>query len=379
MVDDYRASTTEEQQMAVATLMRSCGQLLQLDYTPQATNGFVFDTDLLVNRFGIDPEVHSVNADEYTPSGWDELLYRELSEGRPLVYVGMSTGGGHAYVVDGYEVHDDAGYFHVNWGWGGTANGYYRIAVLKPDRSGTDGSSTKDDYCINQAALIGLQPAKTSTDSYQRYLMSRFWDSVVDDIHYFAVINPSYRPGSYDVALAELNVDGVADCSLLLGQQTLDIAGYEYGTYNTEVRTGLQVFEMPPNVTENLAPGNHRLLFVNRESGTDAPWKPVYGPNCYIEINVDAEGQPTDTLFHPQPQLTASTRTIKINGLKQWGVLHTVNSTITNNSADDFNGPLQLTTYLVENNKLKSKVHVARTGIMIEAGGKAYIESYLTP
>lgn len=378
MVDDYRASTTEEQQMAVATLMRSCGQLLQLDYTPQATNGFVFDTDLLVNCFGIDPEVHSVNADEYTPSGWDELLYRELSEGRPLVYVGMSTGGGHAYVVDGYEVHDDAGYFHVNWGWGGTANGYYRIAVLKPDRSGTGGSSTKDGYCINQTALIGLQPAKTSTDSYQRYLMSRFWDSVVDDIHYFAVINPSYRPGSYDVALAELNVDGVADCSLLLGQQTLDIAGYEYGTYNTEARTGLQVFEMPPNVTENLAPGNHRLLFVNRESGTDAPWKPVYGPNCYIEINVDAEGQPTDTLFHPQPQLTASTRTIKINGLKQWGVLHTVNSTITNNSADDFNGPLQLTTYLVENNKLKSKVHVARTGIMIEAGGKADIESYLT-
>ena len=63
MVDDYRASTTEEQQMAVATLMRSCGQLLQLDYTPQATNGFVFDTDLLVNCFGIDPEVHSVNAD----------------------------------------------------------------------------------------------------------------------------------------------------------------------------------------------------------------------------------------------------------------------------------------------------------------------------
>ena len=378
MVDNYRVSTTEAQQMAVATLMRYCGQMLQLDYTPQVTNGFVFDTDLLVNRFGIDPEVHSVEADEYTPSGWDELIYHELSEGRPLVYVGMSSGGGHAYVVDGYEVHDDGGYYHVNWGWGGEGNGYYKIAVLRPDLSGAGGSSTKDGYNINQAALIGLQPVKTATDSYHRYLMTRVWDSVFDGVHYFGVTNPSYRPASYDVALAEMNADGVADCSLLLGQQTVDITGYSFGGFNTEAHSGSEFYAMPEGVTESLTPGCHKLLFVNRESGTDAPWKPVYGPNCYIEINVDAEGQPADTIFHPQPQLTASVRTIKISGLMQWGVLHTVNSTITNNSADDYNGPLQLTTYLVENNKLTSIVHVSRTGIMIEAGGKADIESYFS-
>ena len=379
MVDNYRVSTTEEQQMAVATLMRYCGQMLQMDYTPQVTNGFVFDTDLLVNRFGIDPEVHSVEADEYTPSGWDELIYHELSEGRPLVYVGMSSGGGHAYVVDGYEVHDDGGYFHVNWGWGGEGNGYYKIAVLRPDLSGAGGSSTKDGYNMNQAALIGLQPAKTSPDSYQRYLMSRLWNFVSEgEPHAFAVINPSYRPGAYDVALARRNADGTADCTLLLGEQTLDIVGYAFGGFNTEEHTGLRIFTMPEHVTEGLAPGSHKLLFVNRESGTDAPWKPVYGPNCYIEINVDAEGQPTDTLFHPLPQLTASVRTIKVSGLKQWGTLQTVNSTITNNSDDDFIGTLQLAAYYVKNDKLQYLAHFANSGIMIEAGGKADIESYLT-
>ena len=135
---------------------------------------------------------------------------------------------------------------------------------------------------------------------------------------------------------------------------------------------------MPEGVTEGLAPGNHKLLFVNRESGTDAPWKPIFGPNCYVEINVDAEGQPTDTLYHPQPQLTASVRTIKISGPMQWGLLHTANSTITNNGADDFNGPLLLVAYYVENDKLSYIAHVARTEIMVEAGAKADLETFLT-
>ena len=379
MVDNYRVPTTEAQQTAVATLMRYCGQLLQLDYTPQITNGFVYDTDLLVNRFGIDPGVRTANADDYTPGGWDELIYRELSEGRPVVYGGQSSGSGHAFVVDGYEVRDDAGYYHVNWGWGGEGNGHYKIAVLQPDMSGSGGSNTKDGYNFIQSALLGLQPAKSAPDGYQRYLMSRLWNIVSEEEpHSFAVINPSYRPGAYDVALTERNADGTADCTLLLGQQTINITGYAFGGFNTEKHTGLQIFTMPENVTEGLAPGNHKLLFVNRESGTDAPWKPVYGPNCYIEINVDAEGQPTDTIFHPQPQLTASVRTIKVSGLKQWGTLQTVNSTITNNSADDFIGTLELAAYYVKNDKLQYLAHFAKTGIMIEAGGKADIESYLT-
>jgi hypothetical protein len=48
MVDDYTKTTTEAQQAAVATLMRYCGQVIQMDYGPQLSNGRFYDTDLLV-------------------------------------------------------------------------------------------------------------------------------------------------------------------------------------------------------------------------------------------------------------------------------------------------------------------------------------------
>ena len=40
--------------------------------------------------------------------------------------------GGHAFIIDGYEVKGSTGYFHVNWGWNGQSDDYYLISVLKP-------------------------------------------------------------------------------------------------------------------------------------------------------------------------------------------------------------------------------------------------------
>lgn len=49
---------------------------------------------------------------------WLAILKENLDNYGPLMY----SGGGHCYVVDGY---DSAGRFHLNLGWGGTYNGYY--------------------------------------------------------------------------------------------------------------------------------------------------------------------------------------------------------------------------------------------------------------
>ena len=91
MLDDYRLATTDEQQAAVAKLMRYCGQLIQMDYTPQISNGYFYDVDMLVNLFGYDQGLYMATADHYTVGGWDELLYNELREGRPLVFALISA------------------------------------------------------------------------------------------------------------------------------------------------------------------------------------------------------------------------------------------------------------------------------------------------
>ena len=371
MVDDYTKSTTEAQQVAVATLMRYCGQLIQMDYTPQLSNGTFYDIDILVNSFGYAPGVSFALAAQYTVSGWDELLYNELREGRPLVYGGQSTGGGHAFVIDGYEVRDGEGYYSVNWGWGGMSNGFFKINLLNPDTSGAGGSTTKDGYSINQRALIGLQPQQGASDGYYRYLNSIEWDSADDaSEHSFVFVNPSYQPGTFTIGLAELGDDGTPDVSSICASKDYEFTGFR----NADIEHyGTLVLPLTNDLFGNLTPGRHNLVFVNREAGTSTPWRPVFGPNCYFEVNVGETGEVASVTVHPQPQLTASASDIKIEGLKQRGISQTITATIQNTGTEDFVGVVECGVYDVEDGELKHLAGVIKTGAMVEAGGSSDI------
>lgn len=374
MVDDYLQPTTEAQQMAVATLMRYCGQLMSLKYSPNQTDGIHSDTDILVNQFGYAPGVYEAHSSDYTVSGWDKLIYKEIQEGRPVYYTGQSNSGGHAFIVDGYEVHDGSGYYHLNWGWGGRANGFYKLSLLNPDITGQGRTTFKTAYDHRQFALIGLQPASQSSD-YYRYLNCEYWDFNDYGLsHAFLAINLSYRPGTFSIALAGLNDDGTIDLSRLLGQQNVEAEGYCCAGYDIG-KNGNVAINLPAGITEELAPGSHKMVFVNREAGTGTPWQPVFGPNSYVEFIISDDGQPTDTIIHPLPQLTASTQSMTIDGLMQRGLCQNVTVTIQNNSDDDFIGTVYCMAYYVVNNTLVSLDKISQTGIMIESHGTADITS----
>lgn len=85
---------------------------------------------------------------------WKEMLIAELVAGRPLIYKGDADDGqpGHAWNIDGVV---NSNYFHVNWGWSGSNNGYYLIDNLKP------GSY---DFTQNHAAIFNIQPYYYPTD-----------------------------------------------------------------------------------------------------------------------------------------------------------------------------------------------------------------------
>ncbi len=61
---------------------------------------------------------------------WEQLLVNELTAGRAIVYnaADLKNGYGHSFNIDGYHVADNK--FHVNWGWGGVANGWMSIDAL---------------------------------------------------------------------------------------------------------------------------------------------------------------------------------------------------------------------------------------------------------
>lgn len=143
---------------AVAKLMQYCGAALRMDYANSSNGGSSSSLgnvpQALNDYFGYDRNVQYRNRINYTTAEWENMIYQELKAGHPVLYGGQSTGGGHGFVCDGYS---EGGFFHINWGWSGTANSYFLLSVLNPIEQGAGASSTYDGYSMDQDIVIGFR------------------------------------------------------------------------------------------------------------------------------------------------------------------------------------------------------------------------------
>lgn len=157
MTDTYSSSSTTAQKAAVAALMAYCGSSVSMDYGP-SSGAYSSDVPSALEKyFGYATGGLCISREVYTLQEWEDMVYEELLAKRPLLYSGSSAGGGHAFVVDGY---DGEGLFHFNWGWGGMSNGYFLLQVANPNNnSGIGASSTSDGYARKQSAIFGVNPA----------------------------------------------------------------------------------------------------------------------------------------------------------------------------------------------------------------------------
>ena len=148
---------TEAQRMAVAELMRYCGQAVKMTYTPEASGTqHEFIVNALRRYFGYSQATHNVNRSGYTIEGWKQVIWNELNHKRPVCFGGQSSSGGHEFVIDGY---DGNGMFHVNWGWAGMNDGYFAINVLNPKDNTSVGSASSTDlgFATNQQIILGME------------------------------------------------------------------------------------------------------------------------------------------------------------------------------------------------------------------------------
>ena len=168
MLDNYETPEgiigTPEQQKAVAKLMRYCGQGVRMKYSPVGSFAILQSVvEALVKYFGYQNTAQDRHRICYSIDGWEDLIYSELTNGRPVVYGGSREEDRHFFVCDGY---DGNGLFHINWGWGGYLDAYFSLSVLNPyDTPGTGASSSGIGFSINHEALIGLQPDKDGTSA----------------------------------------------------------------------------------------------------------------------------------------------------------------------------------------------------------------------
>ena len=154
MRDSYKNGYNSAQATAVATLMQYCGWSVSMNYGPSSGSNTDKVATALKEYFDYDATTTFVDRSQYSYVNWIELIYHELAERRPVVYGGQSSGGGHEFVCDGYQGED---YFHINWGWGGKSDDYFKLSALNPNEQGIGGSSSNDGFHYGQDAIIGIK------------------------------------------------------------------------------------------------------------------------------------------------------------------------------------------------------------------------------
>jgi len=155
MLPDYRYESNEVQQQAVAQLMQYCGYASKMHYASTSVTITWEVQEALKNFFGFDESVSYMYKRNYdmTWDEWEDLIYNEVSEKRPVVYGGDSNRhGGHAYLIDGYR----DGLFHINWGFQTGTTGYYALSLLDYYHDG-------DGWSQDPEAVVGIKLPASNT------------------------------------------------------------------------------------------------------------------------------------------------------------------------------------------------------------------------
>lgn len=159
MLLDYSSGYTTAQGNAVAELMVDLGKSVDMDYGNAYDGGSGAMTDMvpaaLVNNFSYDKACAYSQADNWSITDWNDIMYYQLEQGWPVIYGGFGTGynGGHQFMCDGYRESD---YFHINWGWGGMSDGYFKLSALKPGTQGAGGNTS--DFSTGCDAVYFVRP-----------------------------------------------------------------------------------------------------------------------------------------------------------------------------------------------------------------------------
>lgn len=154
MADTYDDNSTEAQKSAVATLMRACGVSVDMMYGASSSGAYSADVSpALIRYFGYSRSSQYLQRNNFGLYEWEDTIYGSLKRNHPLYYAGAGSGGAHAFVVDGYR---GDGYFHLNWGWGGSSDGYFLLTALDPGSLGIGGGS--GGFNRGQSAIVDLVP-----------------------------------------------------------------------------------------------------------------------------------------------------------------------------------------------------------------------------
>jgi len=207
----------------VATLMSHCGISIDMHYNVDGACSSGAATSAVANALRSNFRYASgcayVQKLSYSTSSWNTLLQADLNAGEPIQYAGNNGSVGHSWVCDGYMA---TNYYHMNWGWSGSDNGYFYLTNLNPGG---------DMFNYGQEAVVHITP-----DPAQYPLYCTGTTNVTTDDY------GTIEDGSGPVADYQNN----ANCSWLIApDDSISIIKLNFSKFNTDPADILTVYDGP--------------------------------------------------------------------------------------------------------------------------------------
>ena len=283
MTPTYTDKNTQESKNAVATLMSHCGISLDMEYGLSSGAKSYAIPYALYTYFGYDKGMTYKSRNYYGITEWENIMRNELDAKRVLQYNGQSSSGGHSFVCDGYN---KDGYFHINWGWGGSSNGYYKTTALTPGTQGIGGGN--GGYNYSQGMTTGICKAdENSTEKYEIYadsgtvpLVYEFIKGRSMSLTINGLWNMGWNSASIEFALVlyDTNNGKVAYTQSQTGGKAINLAGMH----------GWKTFDCKLQIPTSITAGNYKLYTCYRTESSDV-WEKVrvaVGEPQYIDVEI---------------------------------------------------------------------------------------------
>jgi hypothetical protein len=336
MTKTYNSNSGTAAKDAVATLMRHCGVSVNMNYGTGgsgANSGRV--PNALVTYFGYDAGATFQSRNIYPYTEWVNMLKTELRAGRPVYYGGNGSGGGHAFVCDGYDTDD---LFHINWGWGGSSDGYFEISALSPNTLGIGGGA--GGFNTDQEMIIGIKPSAGGSLPDIKMGIADFYankTSLSDLSESFNIIFVNVSNASSVTVNTSIGI-------WLYNDDDTDISYTGYDSYSYSFPSGSYIGNITRGYTlpGNLQSGTYKLYPAYKPSGQSTP-AIISGENGDKCITVTVNSDKSVTLSNGSavaPSLML--HSLSVDGNLYLGRTGNMKAEIENTGTADYNAQLQI-------------------------------------
>jgi hypothetical protein len=128
MVNSLNASMGESVN-AIAELQYHCGVAVGMMYSWDGSGAFSNNVPAAIKTyFKYANSAQYMQKMSYTLPVWENMIIEQIDVEQPLYYSGQGSDGGHAFLLDGYQITGTGKLFHFNFGWSGSGNGYYTLS-----------------------------------------------------------------------------------------------------------------------------------------------------------------------------------------------------------------------------------------------------------